>query len=265
MQNYKTITTSLNAAGVAELVLNRAEVHNAFDDSMIGELIDALKSLAATPAVRVLLLKSMGKNFSAGADLNWMRSMAEKNYQQNLEDAGQLAELMRQLDCFPAPTIALVQGAAFGGALGLVSCCDIVLAEQGASFCLSEVKIGLIPAVISPYVMRAIGERASRRYFLTAERFDASTALNLGLVHQVVDAGGLGGAAEHFVGILLNNSPAALRSAKELMAVVHNQPINQQLIDSTSERIAAIRVSAEGQEGLTAFLQKRTPAWVRSE
>lgn len=265
MQNYKTITTSLNAAGVAELVLNRAEVHNAFDDSMIGELINALKSLAANPAVRVLLLKSLGKNFSAGADLNWMRSMAEKNYQQNLEDAGQLAELMRQLDCFPAPTIALVQGAAFGGALGLVSCCDIAIAEQGASFCLSEVKIGLIPAVISPYVMRAIGERASRRYFLTAERFDASTALNLGLVHQLVDAGGLSGAAEHFIGILLNNSPAALRSAKELMAAVHNLPINKLLIDSTSERIAAIRVSAEGQEGLNAFLQKRTPAWVRSE
>lgn len=265
MQNYTTITTSMNSSGIAELVLNRAEVHNAFDDSMIGELIDALKSLAANPAVRVLLLKSTGKNFSAGADLNWMRSMAEKNYQQNLEDAGQLAELMRQLDCFPAPTIALVQGAAFGGALGLVSCCDIALAEQGASFCLSEVKIGLIPAVISPYVMRAIGERASRRYFLTAERFDAATALNLGLVHQLVDVGGLDAAAEHFVGILLNNSPAALRSAKQLMAAVHNQPIDQQLINSTSERIAAIRVSNEGQEGLNAFLQKRTPAWIRSE
>jgi methylglutaconyl-CoA hydratase len=265
MQNYTTITTSVNSSGVAELVLNRAEVHNAFDDSMIAELIDALKSLAANPAVRVLLLKSTGKNFSAGADLNWMRSMAEKNYQQNLADAGQLAELMRQLDCFPAPTIALVQGAAFGGALGLVSCCDIALAEQGASFCLSEVKIGLIPAVISPYVMRAIGERASRRYFLTAERFDAATALNLGLVHQLVDAGGLDAAAEYFVGILLNNSPAALRSAKELMAAVHNQPIDQQLINSTSERIAAIRVSNEGQEGLNAFLQKRTPAWIRSE
>lgn len=265
MQNYKTITTLLNTAGVAELVLNRAEVHNAFDDGMIVELIDALKTLAANPAVRVLLLKSKGKNFSAGADLNWMRSMAEKNYQQNLEDAGQLAELMRKLDTFPAPTIALVQGAAFGGALGLVSCCDIAIAEQGASFCLSEVKIGLIPAVISPYVMRAIGERASRRYFLTAERFDAATALNLGLVHQLVDAGGLEAAAEHFVSILLNNSPAALRCAKELMAAVQNQPINQQLIDSTSARIAAIRVSAEGQEGLTAFLQKRTPAWIRSE
>ncbi len=265
MKNYKTITTSLNAAGIAELVLNRAEVHNAFDDNMIAELIDALNSLAANPAVRLLLLKSLGKNFSAGADLNWMRSMAKKNYQQNLEDAGQLAELMRLLDSFPAPTIALVQGAAFGGALGLVSCCDIALAEQGASFCLSEVKIGLIPAVISPYVMRAIGERASRRYFLTAERFDASTALNLGLVHQVVETSGLDTAAEHFVGILLNNSPAALRSAKELMAAVHNQPINQRLIADTSERIAAIRVSAEGQEGLTAFLQKRTPAWIRSE
>jgi methylglutaconyl-CoA hydratase len=265
MHNYKTITTSLNADGVAELVLNKPELHNAFDDQMIGELIAALKNLAADPAVRLLLLKSNGKNFSAGADLNWMRSMAEKNYQQNLEDAAQLAELMQQLDNFPAPTIALVQGAAFGGALGLVSCCDIAIAEQASSFCLSEVKIGLIPAVISPYVMRALGERACRRYFLTAERFDATTALNLGLVHQVVDAGGLAAAANYFVELLLKNSPAALRCAKELMAAVYHQPIQQQLIDSTAARIAAIRVSAEGQEGLNAFLQKRTPAWIRSE
>ncbi|MFC4656432.1 MULTISPECIES: enoyl-CoA hydratase/isomerase family protein [Rheinheimera] len=261
---YQTIQTSLSTKGVAELVLNRPEVHNAFGDVTIAEMQQALRDFAANPAVRVLVLKSNGKNFSAGADLNWMRSMAQKNYQQNLDDAGELAELMRLLDNFPAPTLALVQGAAFGGALGLVACCDIALAEQSASFCLSEVKIGLIPAVISPYVMRAIGERACRRYFLTAERFDASAASQLGLVHQLVDAGQLQSAADAMLQQLLQNSPAALRCAKELMAAVYQQPIDPSLIDSTSARIAAIRVSAEGQEGLTAFLEKRPPAWLAS-
>lgn len=259
---YQTIQTSLSPDGVAELVLNRPEVHNAFGDVTIAEMQQALREFAAHPAVRVLLLKSNGKNFSAGADLNWMRSMAQKNYQQNLDDAAELAELMRLLDSFPAPTLALVQGAAFGGALGLVACCDIALAEPGASFCLSEVKIGLIPAVISPYVMRAIGERACRRYFLTAERFSADTALQLGLVHQLAEAGQLDVAADAMVRGLLQNSPAALRCAKELMAAVYQQPINSSLIASTTARIAAIRVSAEGQEGLTAILEKRAPAWL---
>lgn len=253
---------SVSPQGVASLTLNRPEVHNAFDDVMIEQIIDALQQLAENPAVRLLLLKANGKNFSAGADLNWMRSMAAKDYQQNLDDAGRLAELMRSLDRFPKPTIALVQGAAFGGALGLVACCDIALAEPKASFCLSEVKIGLIPAVISPYVMRAIGERASRRYFLTAERFFAEEALRLGLVHQLVPEGGLAEAAEKLCQQLLQNSPAAVTAAKQLIADVDQQPINAALIAHTSEAIARIRVSAEGQEGLTAFLTKRSPAWL---
>ena len=264
-KTYQYITTSIDQRGVAQLVLNRPDVHNAFDDIMIGELIAALDSFAANPKVRVLLLRSNGKNFSAGADLGWMRSMAEKNYDDNLLDAGELAKLMQKLDNFPAPTIALVQGAAFGGAVGLVACCDIAIASEKSSFCLSEVKIGLMPAVISPYVVRAIGERASRRYFLTAERFFAAEALHLGLLHKMVSDDELHGVSDAMVQTLLANSPAAVKAAKDLIFTVANQPTTQALIDETSRRIAAIRVSTEGQEGLSAFLQKRTPAWQLSQ
>lgn len=264
-KTYQYITTSIDQRGVAQLVLNRPDVHNAFDDIMIGELIAALDSFAANPQVRVLLLRSNGKNFSAGADLGWMRSMAEKNYDDNLLDAGELAKLMQKLDNFPAPTIALVQGAAFGGAVGLVACCDIAIASEKSSFCLSEVKIGLMPAVISPYVVRAIGERASRRYFLTAERFFAKEALHLGLLHKMVSDDELQAVSDTMVQTLLANSPAAVKAAKDLIFTVANQPTTQALIDETSRRIAAIRVSTEGQEGLSAFLQKRTPAWQLSQ
>jgi methylglutaconyl-CoA hydratase len=264
-KTYQYITTSIDQRGVAQLMLNRPDVHNAFDDIMIGELIAALDSFAANPQVRVLLLRSNGKNFSAGADLGWMRSMAEKNYDDNLLDAGELAKLMQKLDNFPAPTIALVQGAAFGGAVGLVACCDIAIASEKSSFCLSEVKIGLMPAVISPYVVRAIGERASRRYFLTAERFFAAEALHLGLLHKMVSDDELHAVSDTMVQTLLANSPAAVKAAKDLIFTVANQPTTQALIDETSRRIAAIRVSTEGQEGLSAFLQKRTPAWQLSQ
>lgn len=257
---YTEVT--IDPRGVASLVLNRPEVHNAFDDLMIAELIAQLDSLAADNQVKVLVLKSNGKNFSAGADLNWMRSMAKKDYQQNLEDAASLASLMHKLDTFPKPTLVLVQGAAFGGAVGLVACCDIALAEENASFCLSEVKIGLIPAVISPYVMRALGERQSRRYFLTAERFNATTAATLGLVHQVVSNDTLENQAESLVQTLLQNSPAAVSAAKNLLQQIYNKNINNEVIAHTTQAIAEIRVSAEGQEGLSAFLEKRKPNWL---
>ena len=257
---YTEVT--IDPRGVASLVLNRPNVHNAFDDLMIAELIQQLDSLAADDSVKVLILKSNGKNFSAGADLNWMRSMAKKDYQQNLEDAAGLASLMHKLDTFPKPTLVLVQGAAFGGAVGLVACCDIALAEENASFCLSEVKIGLIPAVISPYVMRALGERQSRRYFLTAERFNASTAATLGLVHQVVSNDTLENQAEPLVQALLQNSPAAVSAAKSLLQQIYNKNINNEVIAHTTQAIAEIRVSAEGQEGLSAFLEKRKPNWL---
>lgn len=257
---YTEVT--IDPRGVASLVLNRPDVHNAFDDLMIAELIQQLDSLAADDGVKVLILKSNGKNFSAGADLNWMRSMAKKDYQQNLDDAAGLASLMHKLDTFPKPTLALVQGAAFGGAVGLVACCDIALAEANASFCLSEVKIGLIPAVISPYVMRALGERQSRRYFLTAERFNAATAESLGLVHQVISEDTLENSAEQLVQALLQNSPAAVSAAKNLLQQIYNKNINNEVIAYTTQAIAEIRVSAEGQEGLSAFLEKRKPNWL---
>jgi methylglutaconyl-CoA hydratase len=256
---------SIDARGVATLTLNRPDVHNAFDDAMIAELIAVLRDLANNDKVRVLVLTSNGKNFSAGADLNWMRSMAQKDYQQNLNDAAELATLMHRLDKFPKPTLALVKGAAFGGALGLVACCDIAIAEENASFCLSEVRIGLIPAVISPYVMRAIGERESRRYFLTAERFMAPKAKKLGLLHEVVTEGELADVAQSLINTLLQNSPAAMTAAKSLIHNIYNRKISNNVIGYTEQAIAEIRVSAEGQEGLTAFLEKRKPAWLSKE
>jgi methylglutaconyl-CoA hydratase len=256
---------SIDQRGVASLVLNRPDVHNAFDDLMIAELIAVLNKLATDDNVRLLLLKANGKNFSAGADLNWMRSMAEKDYPQNLNDANELALLMHTLDKFPKPTIAMVQGAAFGGAVGLVACCDMAIASNNASFCLSEVKIGLIPAVISPYVMRAIGERQSRRYFLSAERFSADTAKQLGLLHEVVSANELQDCAEQFITNLLLNSPAAMSAAKTLIHNIYNRKISNNVRAHTTQAIAEIRVSAEGQEGLGAFLDKRRPNWLPAQ
>lgn len=267
-----TITTTeflqygAESAQIGVLRLNRPELHNAFGDRMIAELITALDTLATLPGLRVLLLESTGKNFSAGADLNWMRAMAQKNYAENLQDAGALAQLMEKLNSFPLPVIALVQGAAFGGAVGLVACCDMAIGGPKSSFCLSEVKIGLIPAVISPYVVRAIGERASRRYFTTAERFDAQTALQLGLLSELADSDeteALRAKAQPLIDAILANSPQAVVAAKALVAYVADQPLQSDTIEETSRRIAAIRVSTEGQEGLTAFLDKRAPAWLQ--
>ena len=245
--------------GVARLTLDRPDVHNAFDDVMIAELLNALQQADADPKVRVLVLQSTGKNFSAGADLNWMRSMADKDYQQNVDDAAELSLLMQRLDELTKPTIALVQGAAFGGAVGLAACCDMVLAQPKTSFCLSEVKIGLIPAVISPYVVKAIGERQARRYMLTAERFFADQALAIGLVHRIVDE--LEPALDEWLEALLNNSPQALDACKKLIANVGSRPVDDAVRQHTIEAIADIRVSDEGQEGLSAFLQKRPAAW----
>ncbi len=249
--------------GVATLTLNRPEVHNAFDDTIISQLVEHLQTLAADNGVRALIVRSNGRHISAGADLNWMRRMAANSHAENLQDAAGLARLMQLLNDFPKPTIALVQGAAYGGAVGLAACCDLVVACDDSQFCLSEVKIGLIPAVISPYVVRAIGERQARRYFLTAEPFASRQAQAYGLVHEVVDqASALDEAAERLLKPLLNNSPKALTAAKELLFAVSQQPINAVLIADTARRIADIRVSDEGQEGLSAFLDKRKPSWL---
>lgn len=250
--------------GVAQLIINRPEVHNAFDDDVIEQLISQLENCNSDPEVRVLVLRSNGKNFSAGADLAWMKRMAQNSHQENVQDAGRLARLMEVLNGLSKPTIGLVQGAAYGGAVGLAACCDIVIAAESSQFCLSEVKIGLIPAVISPYVVRAIGERQSRRYFVTAEVFTARQAETYGLVHEVVATPELlDDACARIVDQLRRNSPQAMHAAKELVFAVSSKVIDQNVIDDTARRIADIRVSDEGQEGLGSFLQKRKPNWIQ--
>ena len=251
----------IEAGGIARLRLNRPEVHNAFNDHLIAEMTRTLDELEADAAVRVVVLGSSGKSFSAGADLNWMRAMANYDQAENLRDAEALGHLMHRLDSLAKPTVAAVQGAAFGGGVGLVACCDIAVAASRASFCLSEVKLGLIPAVISPYVVAAMGPRAARRYFLTAERFTAETAQALGLVHRVVPDDELDAAVDAMVGDILSAGPQAVREAKSLIASVAHRPVDEAMRRDTAERIARIRASAEGQEGLSAFLQKRPAGW----
>ena len=250
--------------GVATVTLNNADKHNAFDDSIIYALNQLFKEIALCHDVNIMVLASTGKSFSAGADLGWMKRMASYSYEENLSDANALAQMLKNLNFLPQPTIAKVQGAAFGGAVGLASCCDIVLASEKASFCLSEVKLGLIPATISPYVVNAIGQKASRRYFQTAERFFADKAQQIGLVDETYPLAKLDSAVADMVNTLLANSPLAVRQAKQLAFDVAYQDIDETLIKATSERIAAIRVSEEGQEGLTAFFEKRQPAWQAS-
>lgn len=260
----ETVLVEHNEQGVVQICLNRPEVHNAFDDLIIAKLIQHLDELSTDNTVRMLILRAQGKHFSAGADLGWMRRMADNSHQENLDDAAQLGQLMQRLNHFNKPTIALVQGAAYGGAVGLAACCDMVIATHTARFCLSEVRIGLIPAVISPYVVRAIGERQARRYFLSAEVFSASQAKTYGLVHEVVsDVDELEGVCQQFIANLQHNSPQAVSAAKDLIFTVTHKPIEADLIQESAKRIADIRVSAEGQEGLTAFLDKRQPNWIK--
>ncbi|MEI5638794.1 MULTISPECIES: enoyl-CoA hydratase-related protein [unclassified Pseudoalteromonas] len=252
------VTLTITKTKVAILELSRPEKHNAFNAEVIAELIKNIE-YAGTLDVRALVLKTQGKHFSAGADLAWMKSMAANDYDENVADSMELAKLMQVLAECPHPTLCLVQGAAFGGALGLIACCDIAIAQPSAKFCLSEVKLGLIPAVISPYVIKAIGERQARRYFLTAEVFDGEKAQALGLVHELSDD--LEQAEADFIATILNNGPAAVKSAKALISEVAGNDIDAPLIAHTAERIAQIRVSEEGQEGLSAFFDKRAPAW----
>ncbi len=262
MSSDDAVLLKTDSRGVATITLNRADKHNAFDDAMIASLDKLFAQLSANNDVRVVVLAALGRSFSAGADLAWMQRMAGYSYAENLHDATALAEMLRKLSRLPQPTIARVQGAAFGGAVGLVSCCDIALASSRASFCLSEVKIGLIPATISPYVISAVGQRTAQRLFTTAERFDAQTALQLNLVSTVVDEEDLDTALNRTIDALLANSPQAVRAAKQLVFDVAGKDLTPELIEHTSEQIATIRVSEEGQEGLKAFLEKRSPAWI---
>jgi methylglutaconyl-CoA hydratase len=248
--------------GVARLTLNRPEIHNAFDDDLIARLTETLRAIEADPAVRLVVLASAGKSFSAGADLNWMKRMAGYSHEENRADAGRLAEMLRTLNRLAKPTVALVQGAAFGGGVGLVACCDIVVAARRARFALTEVRLGILPAVISPYVVAAVGERAARRYLLTAERFDAEEAHRLGLVHAVVDDDQLEATAATLLGELAKAGPKALGETKDLIFRVSRGPVDDAMIADTAERITRIRASDEGREGLSAFLDKRPPAWL---
>ena len=260
---YQSIVIEVDGP-VGILTLNRPERHNAFDEQLIEEITLGLDELEANPQVRVVVLSSVGKSFCAGADLNWMKRAAGYGEEENLADAKRLAELMRTLNELRKPTIARVQGPAYGGGVGLVACCDIALATFDAQFALTEVKLGLIPAVISPYVIAKIGEKYSRRYFLTAERFSASEAYRIGLLHEIVpDEAGLDTAVGEIVDILLANGPESMAAAKKLVHTVANQPFSGSLIDYTAQAITKQRASDEGKEGITAFLEKRKPNWIQ--
>ena len=261
MTDYVALET--DSRGVATLTLNRPEKHNAFDDALIAELTGKLQQLDGDDAVRVVVLTGAGKSFSAGADLNWMRSMAGFSEQENRDDSLALAELMAVLDGLSKPTIARVNGAVFGGGVGLVACCDIAVGTPWAKMALTEVKLGLVPAVIAPYVVRAIGPRQARRYFQTAEVMSAETARAIGLLHEVVDPGALDEHVSGIAGSLLQAGPEALAAAKTLVAMTDPAGADDRdaLKRKTAALIARLRVSEEGQEGLTAFLEKRKPDW----
>jgi methylglutaconyl-CoA hydratase len=249
-------------SGVAVVTLNRPKVHNAFNPDVIAKLSDIFETLRTADGVRVVLIDGAGPSFSAGADLAWMRAAADWTTHDNREDAGGMAQMLHRLSTLPQVTIALVHGAALAGGCGIVSACDIAVATKKASFALSEVKLGIIPAVISPYVLRAIGVRAAHRYFLTAERFDAATAHALGLVHIVVDdEPALAQEAERLVQQIFTCAPGAIDAAKELIEAVAGRPIDNHIMNDTSRRIAERRASDEAKEGLTAFLEKRKPKW----
>lgn len=260
--NNQNILTQISA-GVGTITLNRPERHNAFDEVMITELTRAVKQMAEAPDVRLILMASTGKSFCAGADLNWMQRAARYDITENLRDADELATMLRTISECPKPLIARVQGPAYGGGVGLVAACDMAIATPDARFALTEVKLGLIPAVISPHVIAAIGERHARRYMLSAEVFSAAEAYRIGLVHEMVpDETSLDNTIRQWTDQLLKNGPHALAACKALIRAVSGQPPGAKVTEETVARIAHIRVSPEGQEGLSAFLQKRKPNWV---
>jgi methylglutaconyl-CoA hydratase len=258
---YATLLLGIDAA-VASVVLNRPEVRNAFNATSIAELSAVLRRLEADPEVRVIVLSGAGTSFCAGADLNWMQQMAAFSAKQNRADAGALAAMLAVLNSLSKPTVARVHGAAFGGGAGLVACCDIAVGTPDATFAFSEARLGLIPAAISPYVVAAIGARAARRYFLTGERFSAAEAQRLGLLHEIVAAQELDSRIGTLVDALRAAGPHAQAECKALLRSIVNRPIDARMVADTARRIARIRASPEGREGVAAFLAKRKPAWL---
>jgi methylglutaconyl-CoA hydratase len=258
------ILYSVAENGLATVTMNRPNTHNAFNNEVIQLLQDAFARAVNDKPVRALLLQAKGSSFCAGGDMNWMKQMAGYSYEENLADSKKIAAMLNKLNTLPMPTIARVQGAAYGGGVGLVACCDIAVATTNANFCLSEVKVGMIPATISPYVIAAIGQRASRRYFTTAEVISAEKALGLGLISECCateeDADH---AIAALIKALLKNGPRAVSEAKKLVLDLSNRPIDAELIEESSRRIALTRDSSEGKEGLSAFLEKRKPNWIQ--
>lgn len=251
---------------VGLVTLNRPERHNAFDDVVISELTEALRSMEAEDSVRVVVLSGAGPSFSAGADLEWMKRAAGYSKDENLRDAMALGALMRTLDHLRKPTVARVHGNAFGGGVGLVACCDVAIGTQKAQFAFTEVKLGLIPAVISPYVIAAIGARNARRYFVTGERFDAAQAFQMGLIHDLAaDDDDLDEKVGTVIDAMMLAGPVAQREAKELIRAVANRPMHSEILQDTADRIARVRTSPEGREGISAFLEKRKAAWIPPE
>jgi methylglutaconyl-CoA hydratase len=247
---------------VARVTLNRSEVRNAFNDKLIDEITQTFKDLGQQDDVRCIVLAASGSAFCAGADLNWMRSMADYTREQNLADASRLAAMMQTIYESPKPTIARIQGDVYAGGTGLVAACDIAVSVDTANYCLSEVKLGLLPSTISPYVVRAMGARAAHRYFLTAERFSAAEALRIGFVHAVVSADALDAKVAELTMALVNAAPEAVKACKKLVQQVAGKDITPELVHMTVASIADVRVSAEGREGLQSFLQKRKPNWL---
>lgn len=247
---------------LATVTLNRPDVRNAFNETTIAELTEVFRSIDNDASVRVVVLAANGPAFCAGADLNWMKKMADYTYEENLADAGQLAAMLSAIYQCSKPVIARVQGDCYAGGMGLLAACDIAVSADTANFCLSEVKLGLIPATISPYVIRAMGEQAARRYFVTAERFSAQQASACGLVHELVSPELLDDKIAELVRQISANSPNAVRQAKRLVQTVAGQSLTQELVAETVKGIAEIRASDEGREGVRSFLEKRKPFWL---
>ncbi|MBK9117919.1 MAG: enoyl-CoA hydratase/isomerase family protein [Betaproteobacteria bacterium] len=258
---YTTIDVAIRN-GIGIVSLDRPDVHNAFDDTLIAELTEALGALARDDTARVVVLAGNGPTFCAGADLNWMKKAAGYSRAQNTADAKALALMLRTLAELPKPTVARVHGAAYGGGVGLTACCDIAVAAVEAKFALSEAKLGIIPATISPYVIRAIGARQASRFFLTAERFDAAEAFRIGLVHDIVPIAQLDDRVNELLGPLLVAGPNAQRECKALIRAVADRPVDAKVVADTVRRIAAVRSTPEAKEGMAAFLGKRAAAWV---
>jgi methylglutaconyl-CoA hydratase len=259
--DYQTLTVTI-LDRIGQVTLNRPDLRNAFNEQSIAELALAFDELGRNELVRAIVLAANGPAFCAGADLNWMKKMAGYSDSENRADAMRLADMLRTIYTCPKPVVAKVQGDCYAGGMGLVAACDMVVSVDTANFCLSEVKLGLIPATISPYVIKAMGEQAARRWFLTAERFDAKEAHRIGFVHEIVPAADLDTKVAGIAQALANNSPNAVREAKTLVREIAGAPVTEALLEDTAGRIAGIRASLEGREGVASFLEKRRPSWL---